>query len=134
MLDEAAQTSHELIIELGEGASEAGAPITGRVIDAQGVGLDGVEVRAEPGPGVGTLARAPAVVSEADGSFELAPLDASAYVIVASLPGRPIVSSEPVSPGAEVELRMSDGLRLRGRLIDEERQAIPAGTVALLRV
>lgn len=134
MLDEAAQRSHELIIELGEGASEPGAPITGRVIDAQGVGLDGIEVRAEPGPGVGTLARAPAVVSEADGSFELAPLDASAYVIVASLPGRPSVSSEPVSPGAEVELRMSDGLRLRGRLIDEERQAIPAGTVALLRV
>lgn len=133
-LDDAAQLSHELTIRLGDGASELGAPITGRVVDAQGIGLDGVEVRAEPGPGSSSLARTPSCVSEADGSFSLAPLDAHDYVIVASLPGRPIVRSAVVSPGAEVELRVADGLSLRGRLIDEDGSPVAAGTVALLAV
>lgn len=134
MLDDAAQLSHELTIQLGVGTSEPGAPITGRVVDAQGIGLDSIEVRAEPAPGVGALARTPACVTAADGSFELAPLDAHDYVIVASLPERPTLSSEVVSPGAEVELRVPEGLRLRGRLVDPRGEAVAAGTVALLAI
>lgn len=134
ILDEAAQRSHELTIRLGEGGSDPGAPITGRVLDPDGVGLAGVEVRADPATGVGELARAPACVSEADGSFELAPLDAVDYVIVATVPGQPIVTSGVVSPGAEVELRFEEGLSLGGRLLDEQGNPVVAGTVALLAV
>jgi len=138
ILDDAAQLSHELTIRLGEGASEPGAPITGRVLDHEGVGLDGVEVRARivdgAVDGASGLHRTPACVTEADGSFTLAPLDAVDYVIVATVPGHPTVTSDPVPPGAEVELRFTAGVSLTGRLIDQQGAPVVAGSVALLAV
>lgn len=69
-----------------------------------------------------------------DAHAEPVALDAHEYVLVASVPERPIVTSEVVSPGAEVELRVPDGLRSRGRLVDEQGEAVAAGTVASLAV
>jgi hypothetical protein len=135
-VDEPAQRSHTLTITLGGVPTGSQAVITGRIIDAADQPLAGVEIRAMPTRigGDPSLARSPTAVSDAEGRFVLAPLDDLAYVVGARLSARPGVQSRPVKPGAEVELRVDDGLELSGRLIDDHGAAIVAGSVSLLRV
>jgi hypothetical protein len=126
---------------MGDTPPATDAAITGTIVDADGVGLAGVEIVAKPadsqqptGAGGGGLFHAPTAISEADGSFSLAPLDAIDYVVSARMSGRPTLRSDAVSPGAVVELRADTGHRLRGRLVDERGATVPAGTIVLARV
>ncbi|PRP90010.1 PDZ domain (Also known as DHR or GLGF) [Enhygromyxa salina] len=135
-VDGPAQISRTLTITMGGAPAGSAEVIRGRVVDGSGKPLAGVEVVglvAMRGEGA-SVGRSPATVSESDGSFVLAPLDELPYVVRAKFNARPSVQRGPVKPGAEVELRVEDGLELRGRLVDEHGDAIVAGTVALMRV
>lgn len=139
LVDEAVQISHELTLTLGTAPAAGEGAITGRILDAEGQPLADVEIRAEPDAAKAELAvrgvlRAPLVLSEADGSFSLGPLDDVDYELVAHRPGRPQLRAGPHRPGDEVELRAEAGRSIRGKLIDESGETVVAGTVALLRV
>lgn len=135
LVDGSAQLSRHLKITLGGAPAPSDALISGRVVDASGAGVEGVEVAAVYlRMRRDALGRSPTTVSDSEGGFVLAPLDANPYVVRASPPGRPFVQSARVEPGAVVELRIDDGLALEGRLVDEDGVAVVAGTVELLRV
>lgn len=132
-LDDAAILSHTLTIELGTAPTTSAASITGVILDSAGVGIGGVELSAEAERSP-QLLRQPTTTSDVDGSFVLGPLDDHRYVVVARLRGRPSVSSGTVSPGEHVELRMTTGHTLHGRIVDSEDQPVPVATVVLRRV
>jgi protocatechuate 3,4-dioxygenase beta subunit len=110
-----------------------GELLHGRTLGPDGRPLAGVELTAEPEPGSvelpGALARAS---SAADGTFSMAGLAPVRHRLKARATGLPEQEFGPFAPGsAALELRLTAGLRVTGRVLDPFGRPV-AGAVVLL--
>jgi hypothetical protein len=128
-IDTAAQISGRVVLTLGpggSGATPAAGMIAGRVVDGTGQPVDGAVVEAlslfeHPG------ARA---LSNADGTFSLAELDAGEYTVRASAAGRGIAEAARVATGrSDLELRLAARGGIRGRVVDGGGKPVGSFTI-----
>ncbi len=143
-LDGGAQSTHRLVIKLPPAGGEADqlgkAGIAGSVVDAGGLPLPGVVVRAEPTGRKGDvhedLVAAARVVTGDDGRFSMSGLDPGLYAVEA-------VDGERAPAHAEVDLvagqtatarlEMAAGAVLRGTVKDARGEPVPAFTLVVFR-
>jgi protocatechuate 3,4-dioxygenase beta subunit len=111
------------------------ATIAGTVLDPKGLPVAGAFVRAvaQTAGGQQRAGDAPEEVSGLDGRFTIDGLSAGTYTLGARQPGYPSVVKRDVPAGERrVELRLSRGGALAGRVVRADGQPVTAFTVALL--
>ena len=128
----AAQPSRRLTLRLTAGADRAHRAISGRVVDARGLPVDGalVDAYAPPTADGEELPRAQ-TLSGADGAFTIGELDDAAYDVRAMTRAQGSAIARGVRAGArDVELRLgAAGAILRGTVRDGSGKPITAFTV-----
>ncbi len=122
--------------------------LAGTIVDADGSGALGAEVRLEPitehaTPSTRLLLREMArdgsaltAVTDADGRFEAFGLPVASYAVTARRAGMVARSTEPVAVRAHevasIELRLAEGGRIAGRVVDEAGAPIPGVSLRAL--
>lgn len=134
--------TRELEVAPGENALdlrfERGTQVSGRVIDSAGSPVAGAQV-ALVAPGAGPMGMAASTETGADGAFRLADVLDGSYRLRAEAQGYArSVSDQTVevtgAPVSGLEVQLSSGATLRGRLIGlEAKEAAGAQVSALLR-
>ncbi|MDX2011184.1 MAG: carboxypeptidase-like regulatory domain-containing protein [Myxococcaceae bacterium] len=128
-----APSAQELVLVL-----DAGGSVAGRVVDAQGRGLAGVEVAALPGVVDELVAamgsRALRGLTDGAGRFEVQGLGAGRWVVAAEVQGQAMVTSEAfaLQPGERregLELKAEGGVDVSGVVVDEKQAPVPGARV-----
>lgn len=116
----------------------AGAPVSGRVVDEGGKGIEGARVRFSGASDWSQQAsdRLDAAVSAKDGTFTLPSMPAGTFRFVATheayAPGSsPLVTLDAKSPRTDVMITMSAGAVVRGRVVDAGKNGVAAARVRL---
>ncbi len=131
-LDGAAQTSHELTIQLGArgGSAPAALAIGGTVVDPAGAPVAGARVVASAAAELGVGGEA---ISDADGRFTIGGLDPGGHGLRAHAEGYASTSVAVEAGATDVVLALVTGARLIGRVVDPGGAAIAAPTVVVQR-
>ncbi|MEM1182597.1 MAG: carboxypeptidase regulatory-like domain-containing protein [Acidobacteriota bacterium] len=117
--------------KVGEVRLEPTRPVFGRVIDADGAPLAGVEVHLDD-EHQGQRAIRPSTFSDSLGHYRFNDLSREkTYTLRAHLPPRPVAAALAPPPEDEVDLVFADGGRVLGRLVDGEGEPIVGGTVSI---
>jgi protocatechuate 3,4-dioxygenase beta subunit len=113
--------------------------ISGRVIDAGGMGIKGATVAGtRDSAGAGDASRSATAPSGADGSYRLDAVDAGTYRVLARAIGYraadayPVVVSED-TPNPTADLTLERGWILKGRVVDPQGRAL-AGAMVVIAV
>ena len=132
----AVQQCH-LRLRLRQLPAVAGKTITGRVLKGDGTPAPGIQVDAWTNPILAPdahymIARAE---SDAQGRFQLGPVDASAYLVTATVSGRAAADREEVPAGArDLVLRLPASGTVRGVVVDaQDGRPVPSFSLALFR-
>ena len=138
-------------IQIGNGDADAkltltaGAPVSGRVVDERGTGVEGARVRFSGASDWSQQAsdRHDAAVSTKDGKFELPAMPAGTFRFVAThesfAPGTsPMITLDGKAPRTDVTITLAAGAIVRGRVVDTQKQGVASarvriGTVAVNR-
>jgi protocatechuate 3,4-dioxygenase beta subunit len=111
--------------------------ITGRVVDTERIGVKGALVTAfRDGAAAGASPRQSTTMSGEDGAFRLEAIDPGTYRVTARARGYgagevyPVAVSE-AEPDPTVELSLTRGWIMRGRLLDPEGGGVPGALVVV---
>jgi large repetitive protein len=116
----------------------AGAPVSGRVVDEGGKGVEGARVRFSGASDWSQQAsdRHDAAVSAKDGAFTLPSMPAGSFRFVAThedfAPGTsPLITLDAKAPKTDVTIVMAAGAVVRGRVVDAAKNGVGGARVRL---
>lgn len=134
ILDGAAQTTHKLVIKLGDGAARE-AIIKGKTVDTSGQPLAGVLVTAVPQEPKNSEPHAAAFATSGDdGSFAFDDLDKIPYTLVADVDDHARAVKPDVPGGTQnVTLTLDVGLALGGFVRDPDDKPVPSFTLIVTK-
>lgn len=134
ILDGAAQTTHKLVIKLGDGAARD-AVIKGKTVDTAGQPLAGVLVTAIPQEPKNSEPHAAAFATSGDdGSFAFDELDKIPYTLVADVDDHARAVKPDVPGGTQnVTLTLDVGLALGGFVRDPDDKPVPSFTLIVTK-
>lgn len=134
ILDGAAQTTHEMVISIGD-APARDAAIKGKTVDTAGQPLAGVLVTAVPVEPKPSAPHATAFATTADdGTFAFGDLDTIPYTLVADLDGHARTVRPDVPGGtSSVTLTLDAGLPLAGLVRDPDDKPVASFTLIVTK-
>ena len=142
-LDDAAQVSHRVKIQLGRSDDQdsdelGGQVLAGTVVDDQGAPIAEARVEALPDgrrvPDRGQSLRwAPQGLSDPDGRFQLDGVDPGSFRVIATHDDFALAAVDATAGDRAIVLRMVAAGVIRGRVITSAGDPVPAFTIAVLR-
>lgn len=141
-VDDAAQVSHRLKIQLGRATGEdpfGGQTLAGAVVDGQGAPIAEARIEALPdgrrpsSRGADSLRWAPQGVTDPDGRFELHGVDPGSYRVIATHDDFAPAATDAEAGDRSIALRMVAAGVIRGRVVTSGGDPVPAFTIAVLR-
>jgi hypothetical protein len=132
VLSGAVTVTHKIDILLTLTSAGSATSIAGRVIDEAGNPIAGAEVLASADPNP-TLLSTGLAHSDEGGRFHIEPLDETEYVLTASAEGYARRQAMVRAGVRDLEIVLSAGARILGRVADEQGRSVSAFTIVVLR-